>query len=155
MLAHIGEKLQQSVFVDDSAFTAFMNPNDFNYPKARSLFFDLDDLDRHFVTTNYIVFETHQWLRNHYGFEKAQFFLDTVDKSSSLDRLTVISGSAEIESESKQLLIDCPQYKFTLSEAVTAVVMFKFGIRRIFSFKANMAMLSRLNSEIKVIPGRI
>lgn len=59
---------QQSVFLDDTALTAYMNPNDPRYMKARSLFLDLDDLERHLVTTNYIIFDTHQWLRDDYGY---------------------------------------------------------------------------------------
>ncbi|TDF99868.1 hypothetical protein E1757_07835 [Paenibacillus piri] len=142
----------QSVFVDLTAFSSFMDPHDAYYAKARSLFLDLDDLDRTLVTTNYVMFETHQWLRNRYGFEHAQFFLETMDKAAAKSKLTIISGQPEFESESRRLITDCPDLQLSLSEAVTAVVMITYQIKRIFTFNPNYAFLPKLDSGIKVLP---
>ena len=143
---------QQAVFVDDTALKAFMNTEDPHYMKARSLFHELDDLDRHLVTTNYIVFDTHQWLKNNYSYSEAHLYLNTIDKAVMQNKLTVISGHSDIERDSKQLLIDCPQYEFSLNEALTAVVMVTYQIKRIFTFNRSYSKLPQLFDEIKVIP---
>lgn len=141
-----------SIFVDQTAFAAFMNPSDPYYSKARSLFLDLDDLDRTLITTNYIIFDTHQWLRNSYGFQQAQFFLETIEHAVRKDILTVISGSPEFENESKRLITDCPDLQLSLSEALTAVVMITYQIRRVFTFNPSYAFLPKMDPGIKVIP---
>ncbi|MCR8631721.1 type II toxin-antitoxin system VapC family toxin [Paenibacillus radicis (ex Xue et al. 2023)] len=144
--------LEQAVFVDQSALTSFMDPQASYYSKARSIFIDLDDLDRNLVTTNYVMFDTHQWLRNSYGFEHAQFFLDTMETAAAQSKLTVISGRPEFENESKRLIMDCPDLQLSLSEAVTAVVMITYQIKRIFTFNPSYAFLPKLDSRIKVLP---
>ncbi|MFD0679860.1 MULTISPECIES: type II toxin-antitoxin system VapC family toxin [unclassified Paenibacillus] len=144
--------LDQAVFVDQSALTSFMDPQASYYSKARSIFIDLDDLDRNLVTTNYVLFDTHQWLRNSYGFEHAQFFLDTMETATAQSKLTVISGRPEFENESKRLIMDCPDLQLSLSEAVTAVVMITYQIKRIFTFNPSYAFLPKLDSRIKVLP---
>lgn len=143
---------EQAVFVDQTAFTSFMDPQSTHYSKARSLFLDLDDLDRTLVTTNYILFETHQWLRNKYGFEHAQYFLETMEKASAKSKLTIISGRPEFENESKRLIVDCPDLQLSLSEAMTAVVMITYRIKRIFTFNPSYAFLPKLDTKIKVLP---
>ncbi|MCS7461969.1 hypothetical protein N0M98_17670 [Paenibacillus doosanensis] len=142
----------QAVFLDRTAFMAFMNPHDPYYSKARTLFLDLDDLDRALVTTNYVIFDTHQWLRNQYGFQQAQFFLETVDQAVHKGTLAIISGSPEFEQESKRLLTDCPDLQLSLNEAVTAVVMLTYQIKRIFTFNPSYAFLPKLDSAIKIMP---
>jgi predicted nucleic acid-binding protein len=141
-----------SIFIDETALAAFMNPEDPRYVKARSLFLDLHDLERNFVTTNSIIFDVHQWLRNEYGYTQAEFFLNVMDKSTSKGKLAVVSGGAEFEGEARRLLIDRPELRFSLSEAFTAVVMSSYQIRRIFTFNTNFIMLVNLNRDIKVIP---
>ncbi|CAG7617943.1 hypothetical protein PAESOLCIP111_02065 [Paenibacillus solanacearum] len=142
----------QAIFLEQSALTAFMNPEDPYYLKARSLFFDLDDMDRRLVTTNHVLFETHQWLRNHFDYADAQFFLNTMDKAVQQGVLTVISGRPELEQEAKRLILEFPNYQFSLSEALIAVVMLTYQMKRIFTFNPNYGFLAKLDREIKVIP---
>ncbi|MDF2963549.1 MAG: hypothetical protein K0S39_5284 [Paenibacillus sp.] len=152
MNSHEEVNFGQAVFVDQTAFTSFMDPQDSFYSKARSLFLDLDDLDRTLVTTNYVMFDTHQWLRNRFGFEHAQFFLETMEKAAAGSKLEIISGRPEFEHESKRLIVDCPDLQLSLSEAVTAVVMITYQIKRIFTFNPSYAFLPKLDSNIKVMP---
>jgi predicted nucleic acid-binding protein len=143
---------RQAVFVDDTAFTAFMNAQHPYYAKARSLFLDLDDLDRCFVTTNYVVFDVHQWLRNQFGYAPAEYFLNTVDKAVGSGKLALLSGSPELEMEARRLVMERPELRFSLSEALTAVFLSAYRILRIFTFNANYALLPKLDAGIKVIP---
>ncbi|MCM3268787.1 type II toxin-antitoxin system VapC family toxin [Paenibacillus elgii] len=152
MIVHDSASLQQAVFLEQSALMAFMNPEDPYYLKARSLFFDLDDMDRHLATTNYVIFETHQWLRNHFDYSDAQFFLNTMEKAVQQGVLTIVPGTPELERESKRLIIDFPNYRFSLTEAMTAVVMLSCQMKRIFTFNPNYSFLPKLDREIKVLP---
>ncbi|MEB3102777.1 type II toxin-antitoxin system VapC family toxin [Ferviditalea candida] len=142
-----------SVFLDDTALKAFMNPDDPSYIKARNLFLELDDLDRQLVTTNYVIFDTHQWLRDHYGYTSADYFLNTIEKSVSKDKLAVISGNPEFERKARQLLIERPDCGFSLNEALTAVVLITYQIKRIFTFNPGFSLIPHLDGEIKPIPG--
>lgn len=142
----------QSVFLDDTALIAFMDPDDPRNSKASSLFTDLDDLDRKLVTSNYILFDTHEWLRNHAGYIQAEKFLNIMDKTVELGKLSIIPGDAQLELEAKQLLSERPEYQFSLIEACTAIIMLNFSIKSIFTFNSNYTLLHKFNSEIKVIP---
>ncbi|AEI41180.1 type II toxin-antitoxin system VapC family toxin [Paenibacillus mucilaginosus] len=144
--------LGQTVFLEQSALMAFMNPEDPYYLKARTLFYDMDDMDRRLATTNYVVFETHQWLRNHFDYSDAQIFLNTMDKAAQKGVLTIIPSSPELEQEAKRLIIDFPNYQFSLSEALTAVVMLSYQMKRIFTFNPNYSFLPKMDREIKVLP---
>ncbi|TVY11460.1 type II toxin-antitoxin system VapC family toxin [Paenibacillus cremeus] len=152
MNTHEEATYPQAIFLEQTALTAFMNPNDPYYLKARALFFELDDMDRHLVTTNYVLFDTHQWLRNHFDYADAQVFLNTMDKAVQQGVLTVLSGRPELEQESKRLILDFPSYQFSLTEALTAVVMLSYQMKRIFTFNPNYTFLSKLDRDIKVIP---
>ncbi|TBL70262.1 type II toxin-antitoxin system VapC family toxin [Paenibacillus thalictri] len=143
---------KQSVFIDETALTAFMNPNDPHYLKARTLFLDLDDLERDFITTNSIVFEVHRWLRNGFDYALADFFLNVVEKAASRGKLLIIPGGPEWEQEARQLLIDRPELQYSLNEALTAVVMSAYGIKRIFTFNPNHSALKNMDKEMKIIP---
>ncbi|AFH61924.1 type II toxin-antitoxin system VapC family toxin [Paenibacillus caseinilyticus] len=144
--------LGQTVFLEQSALMAFMNPEDPYYLKARTLFYDMDDMDRRLATTNYVVFETHQWLRNHFDYSDAQIFLNTMDKAAQKGVLTIIPSSPELEQEAKRLIIDFPNYQFSLNEALTAVVMLSYQMKRIFTFNPNYSFLPKMDREIKVLP---
>jgi predicted nucleic acid-binding protein len=129
-----------------------MNSQDPYYAKARSLFLDLNDLERSFVTTNSIIFDLHEWLRNDYGYEQADYFLSAIDKAMTKDKLEVIPSGPEFEGESRRLLIDRPELRFSLSEALTAVTLSYYQIKRIFTFNRNFIMLSNLEKDIRIIP---
>jgi len=146
---------RQAVFIDETAFSAFMDPDHPRYTKARSFFMDLDDLDRHFVCTNYVIFHTHQWLRDRHGYEHATFFLDTIEKTVDKGRMSVLPGSAEIERQSRQLLKDHPELQYTLNEAVTAVVLSTYQIDRIFTFNPGFMLLQKIIPGMKVIPSSL
>ncbi|MDR6879999.1 putative nucleic acid-binding protein [Bacillus sp. 3255] len=144
--------IQDAIFLDQTALAALMNPDDPRYAKARSLFLDLHDLERNYVTTNSIIFELHEWLRNEYSYQQAEYFLNAIDKAVSKGRLTLISSGPEFEGESRRLLIDRPELRFSLSEAFTAVTMSYYQVKRIFTFNRNFLMLSTLDKNIRLIP---
>ncbi|WP_240418581.1 type II toxin-antitoxin system VapC family toxin [Paenibacillus periandrae] len=145
----------QAVFLDQTALTALMDEQQTDYNRARALFLDLDDLERPLITTNYVIFDTHQWLRNRCSFDHAQFFIDIIDQSVAKGVLKVISGSPELEQESKQLIGSCPELRLSLSEALTAVVMLSYQVKRIFTFNPNHSFLPKLDGEIKVMPSGV
>lgn len=144
--------VQHAIFLDETALAAFMNPDDSRYGKARSLFLDLHDLERRFVTTNSIIFDLHEWLCNEYGYQQAEFFLNAVDKAVSKGKLAVISSGPEFEAESRRLLIERPELRFSLGEAFTAVIMTYYQIKRIFTFNRNFVMLANLDKDVRIIP---
>jgi predicted nucleic acid-binding protein len=144
-----------SVFVDKTAFIPFMNPEHPRYLKARSLFLELDDLERPLVTSNLVIFDIHEWLRNEIGYEHAQFFMNTVNKAVQKEILSLIPVYEKLEEEAKVLLLDHPDFEFSMVEALTVTGMKKHNIYRIFSFNPRFRNLTELQPEIKVIPSSI
>lgn len=144
--------VQDTIFLDETALAALMNPDDPRYLKARSLFLDMHDLERNYVTTNSIIFDLHEWLRNEYSYQQAEYFLNAIDKAVSKGKLEIISCGPEFESESRRLLIDRPELRFSLSEAFTAVTMSYYQVKRIFTFNRNFMMLANLDKDIRIIP---
>lgn len=141
-----------AVFLEQSAWMAFMNPEDPYYLQARSVFYELHDLDRPLATTNYVLFETHQWLRNHFDYADAEMFLNTVDKAVQQNVLIVIPGGPELEREARRLLIEYPDSRFSLNEALTVVILLHFRMKRLFTFNPNYGYLPRIDRDIKVLP---
>ncbi|CAH1200154.1 hypothetical protein PAECIP111891_01506 [Paenibacillus allorhizoplanae] len=144
--------IQDAIFLDETALAALMNPEDPRYNKARSMFLDLHDLERNYMTTNSIVFDLHEWLRNEYSYEQAEYFLKAIEKAVSKGKLAVISSGPEFEGESRRLLMDRPELRFSLSEALTAVTMSYYQVKRIFTFNRNFMMLANLDKDIRIIP---
>ncbi|KRE70079.1 hypothetical protein [Paenibacillus sp. Soil750] len=145
-------QIQDAIFLDETALAALMNPEDPRYTKARSMFLDLHDLERNYMTTNSIVFDLHEWLRNEYSYEQAEYFLKAIEKAVSKGKLAVISSGPEFEGESRRLLMDRPELRFSLSEALTAVTMSYYQVKRIFTFNRNFMMLANLDKDIRIIP---
>lgn len=146
------KNMNQCVFVDKTAFMAFMNPENPQYIKARSLFLELDDLERPLVTTNPIVFHTHEWLRDEFGYEQAQFFMNSIEKAVHRGTLQVLSVNKEFDKDAKSFLIEQSKYEFSLLEAETIVVLLKNQMKRIFTFNAKFHRLPDLYTDIKIIP---
>ncbi|WP_138754775.1 type II toxin-antitoxin system VapC family toxin [Paenibacillus sinopodophylli] len=144
--------IQDTIFLDSTALAALMNADDPRYAKARSIFLDLHDMERNYVTTSSIIFELHEWLRTEYSYQQAEYFLKAMDKTVSKGRLAVISSSQEFDGETRRLLIDRPELHFSLSEAFTAVTMSYYQIKRIFTFNRNYMMLANLDKDIRIIP---
>ncbi len=144
--------IQDAIFLDETALAALMNPEDPRYAKARSMFLDLHDLERNYMTTNSIVFDLHEWLRNEYSYEQAEYFLKAIEKAVSKGKLAVISSGPEFEGESRRLLMDRPELRFSLSEALTAVTMSYYQVKRIFTFNRNFMMLANLDKDMRIIP---
>lgn len=142
----------QDVFVEQSAFIAFMDPTHPHYHRARSFFMDLDDLERHMVTTNYVVFDTHEWLRNEHHYKQAEYFLDVIEQSVAQEKLTIIPGSSELEQQAKSFLSKHSHYEFSLGEAATSVALLHYNIERIFTFNPVYRSLQNLNPDLKIIP---
>jgi len=144
--------IQDAIFLDETALAALMNPEDPRYAKARSLFLDLHDLERNYVTTNSIIFDLHEWLRNEYSYQQAEYFLNAIDKAAIKGKLALISSGPEFEVDSRRLLMDRPDLRFSLSEAFTAVTMSYYEVKRIFTFNRNFMMLANLDKDIRIIP---
>ncbi|RKN84281.1 type II toxin-antitoxin system VapC family toxin [Paenibacillus ginsengarvi] len=141
-----------SVFVEQSAWMAFMNPDDPYYLQARTAFYEMHDLERHLSTTNSVIFETHRWLRDEFDYADAQLFLNTVEKAVQQNVLTIIPSGPELETEAKRLLLEYPDCRFSLNEALNAVVLLHYRLKRLFTFNPNYSFLTRVDREIKVFP---
>jgi predicted nucleic acid-binding protein len=133
-----------SVFIDQSAFQAYLDSHDPRHIKARSLFLELDDLERPLVTTNFIVFEIHDWLRDQAGYDSAQFFLNAIEKTLQKGLLSVLPIHEEFEHDARELLLEYPEHEFSLVEALTVAVVGRHQIQRVFSFNPKFRQIPKL-----------
>jgi len=123
-----------------------------NYYKACSILTELDDLERGLVTTSQEVFAVHQWLRDQFGAHHARYFLNRMDQAARDGYCWIIPGSPEMETKSWNFLREHQKYNLTLEEALNAMVLVEYRIKRLFSFNQNYGFLTEMDEDIKVFP---
>jgi len=142
----------KAIFLDKSALLVFMDQYHPHHAKAVSYFLEWDDLERPLVTLNFIVYELHQWLLEHSGYDHAQFFLNVVQKAEQNRVLTVLSVDEELEQEALHMITDQPQYELSFIRACILLVMGQLEIRRIFSFDPFYKGVMKYFPHIQLIP---
>jgi predicted nucleic acid-binding protein len=143
-----------AVFLDDTVLQAFMDRTHTQYGRARSVLLALDDQERDFISTSYIIFDTHEWLSAHYGPGPAETFLSAVERAMTVGKLSLISGNEELEQQANNLLAGCPQLGLSFKEAITAVVILAYRINRLLTFNRRFASLAELQPTLRLLPSR-
>ena len=82
-------KKNSIVFVDTSAWIAVLDEKNANYTSARKYFEKLLELNTRLVTNSIVIDDTLLFLKQNYGNDFAQKFLDIIDESSMSINLKV------------------------------------------------------------------
>lgn len=110
------------LFVDTSAWIAFLAPKDAHYDHAREAFAELLSRNALVVTSNYVIDETVTWLRMRAGHATAVGFRDIITRSQEASRLHLAWVSESIEQKAWELFIEHPGLKLSLTDCTSAVL---------------------------------
>jgi predicted nucleic acid-binding protein len=123
------------VLVDTSAYFAFINVRESNYPHAQAVGRRLAALRSQLYTTNFVVAETHALLLTRLGRHIALRFLQEIDTSTTL---TVRVDEAD-EQRARAIIRQYADKSFSLTDATSFAVMERLRIDAAFTFDRNFA----------------
>lgn len=138
------------VFIDTSAYFAFVNAGDAHHGESEAIFRRLARDRDEIFTSNFVIAETHGLLINRIGRQLAAAFLHEVDASTTRrERVTSLD-----ERRAREILARFTDKDFSLVDATSFAVMRRLHIVQAFSFDEHFAQfgLSLLQPKTHVLP---
>jgi predicted nucleic acid-binding protein len=123
--------LAREVFVDSGAWLALANTHDTFHQSTSVVYPMLMQKNIHRVTTNLVIAEAHALIRYRVNHVAAMRFLSSVRTSR---RLEIVYSNATLEAEAEDLLRRFADQTFSLTDAVSFVVMRQQHITEAFAF---------------------
>lgn len=120
----------RTAFLDSSGFLALVNPHDARHGEARQALSALTENRWRTVTTNFVVAETHALFLARLGRQHADAFLRQMEKGST----SVVRVSSEDERLARSIIFDHADKDYSLTDALSFVVMERQGIRHALAF---------------------
>ncbi|MDW8110585.1 MAG: PIN domain-containing protein [Candidatus Bipolaricaulota bacterium] len=121
----------REIFVDTGAWVALMVQDDTYHQEAQRVYREVLQPHSRLVTTNLVIAETYILLRKAAGHAPAVAFLEMIAASPRIER---IFATAEHEAEAVTLLKKYRDQDFSLTDAVSFVVMKHRKIKRALAF---------------------
>jgi uncharacterized protein len=118
-----------SVFVDTSAFLAFLNADDSHFRKAAATWETIVENGTPLVTHNYIVLETFAVLQNRIGIDAARGFIEDVVPVVQVEWVTEADHGQGVTA-----VLTAARRHLSLTDCVSFSIMRRLGLRRAFCF---------------------
>ena len=119
------------VFVDTSAWLALADKRDKYHAMATAVYPHLLQQNPRLVTTNLVVAETFTLIRHRLGYKPGIHFLRSLRQSQ---RLVRVYADESLEVEAEQILGQYVDQDFSLTDAVSFVVMRGHELDQAFAF---------------------
>jgi hypothetical protein len=129
--------MPRRVFVDTSAWFAIVDRSEARHTLAASLYAQLLGSSIILVTTSLILAETYNLLSRRLGQVAAMNYLENINQSSRV--LTIYPG-VQHERPAKELLRKFHDQDFSLTDAVSFVIMRQESIEEAFTFDHHFAV---------------
>ena len=123
------------VFVDTSAYYAFIDRTDVSHIAAQSQFIRMFGDGTELVTTNFVLAETHALLLNRIGHIAAIRFLNTFFQSS----MTLIRVTEADETSARQIIFAASDKDYSYTDATSFAVMNRLHIKVAFTLDHHFA----------------
>lgn len=118
---------ERTIFVDSGAYLAILDANDANHEKAIEINAKIQQEGYLTLTTNFVVAEAHALILSNLGHNLAREWLEKL--------LTPIWQVVECdEAEAKQIIFKYKDKAYSLTDALSFVIMRKLGMRKFFAF---------------------
>jgi hypothetical protein len=124
------------VFVDTGAWFAIQVTDDTHHRTASAALPILIDASQSLVTSNLVMGETYTLLRICSGYREARRFLETIGKSSRLERLFI---TEDLERRAYEILHQYADHPFSFVDATSFALMRQQRIRHAFAFDSHFA----------------
>ena len=118
------------VLVDSAAYFAITAEQSSDHAGAAAVMASLAAQNRHMVTTNFIVAETHALVLRHLGRDVAALTLERLYSSDT----TIVRVKKADEQRAREIIATYDDKDFTLTDATSFAVMERFGISTAFTF---------------------
>lgn len=122
-------------FVDTAAYFALSSPTDRNHPAARLIAQRLQQGRWRLFTTNFTVAETHALLLSRMNRQIAFQVLERIDASPT----TIVRVTEADEQRARTIIRQYQDKNFSLTDAISFVVMERLAISHAFTFDRNFS----------------
>jgi predicted nucleic acid-binding protein len=119
------------IFIDTGAFIALTDTDDANYQSAKEFYKDAIINGIRFVTTNFVICETLNYLRARISYKIAVAFRENLKKSSHFDTVTILPP---VENESFAIFKSYSDKDFSFTDCTSFVVMKSLKLTKAFAF---------------------
>lgn len=119
------------IFIDTGAFIALTDADDENHKAAKTLYKNVTEKGTRFVTTNFIVCETLNYLRSRASHNVAVIFRENLKKSGLIK---IINIAPVIEDSAFQIFKQYTDKDFSFTNCTSFSIMKSLNIRKVFAF---------------------
>jgi predicted nucleic acid-binding protein len=138
--------MSRAVFVDASAWIAFMNGKDGNHRAAMETLSRLLDEGAHLTTTTWAAYEALSLIKTRVGHEAAKKLWDMLNKNSLL-----IKVNGEIEAAGLKLFFGYKDKTWGVTDCTSIALMQLLGYSQAFAFDEHFVEAGK-QSGFEVIP---
>ncbi len=128
-------RLSVAVFIDSSAFYAYLNRQDNHYEEAGRLMAKIAGDSLPLITTNFVVAEAHALILTRHSHRAATQFLRDLDGSA----ISIIRAQASDEDSARAIVFQYDDKRFSLTDAISFAVMERLGLNVAFTFDRNFS----------------
>ncbi len=128
-------RLSVAVFIDSSAFFAYLNQQDDHYGEASLLIAKIAEDNVPLITTNFVVAETHALILSRLSQRAATEFLRDLGETN----LPVLRAQANDEERARAIIFQYDDKRFSLTDAISFAVMERLGLDVAFTFDRNFS----------------
>ncbi|MBM4135852.1 MAG: PIN domain-containing protein [Nitrospira sp.] len=119
------------IFVDTGAFIALTDADDKNHELAKTSYQNLVEKGTKFVTTNFVVCETMNYLRSRVSHNVSVIFWENLRKSSLIE---IIHITSSVEDVAFHIFKQYDDKDFSFTDCTSFAIMKSFKINKSFSF---------------------
>jgi len=119
------------VFVDTGAFIAMTDADDANHKAAAAFYRSSKEKGMRFVTTNFVICETMNYLRSRVSHQVAVLFRENLNKSGFIEMIRV---TPSIEDAAFVIFKQYADKDFSFTDCTSFSIMKSFGLKKAFAF---------------------
>jgi len=130
------------LFVDTGAFIALADADDENHKAAAAFYRSSKEKGTRFVTTNFVVCETMNYLRSRISHQVAVLFRENLNKSSFIE---VIRVPPSIEDAAFAIFKQYTDKDFSFTDCTSFSIMKSLRLKKAFAFDRHFEQLEGIS----------
>ncbi|MBC8235194.1 type II toxin-antitoxin system VapC family toxin [bacterium] len=118
---------ERTIFVDSGAFLALLDADDSRHAEAVKLLEKIERENYPTITTNFVVAEAHALILSNLGADVAREWLKNLS-------IPIWQVDKSEEDEAKEIIFKFNDKGYSLTDAISFMVMRKIGAQKVFAF---------------------